>query len=520
MDMELLLEAERRGILPPDKQALLAEARKRGLVPTASDPQQQAAPKPAAPQTGLREQGMSGLNEGLARLAGTPVDLATAGLNAGAAGINRLAGTNIPPIENPVGGSQTFEGLLSKAGAISENQPQTGGQRYARRIGQELGYGAPITMATMGAAGPAMASRAAYAGTGTAADVMAGAAGQTAREIAPDSDMADFAATLIGGTGTAAGIAAASRSRPPAPTRDQLQQQTEQLYGRVKNSGTNLTPEAQQEFLQRMQQRMSAEGGNPLSHPKATGQIGKIEANPRTSVYEIEQARRRMGQHVARTPDESAMGGALRDEIDSYLKGLDQTQVTGGNAVDTVDTLQKARHSAHQGIKYDEVMDAMDRGDSRAATTGSGGNTLNTQSQNVRRIYDKEVSRRNGQKSGGYTPDEVSAMEKVVFPGRAERGLRLAGKLSPTGNGLSAMLGVGGLAGGLGAGNQALTSAVVAGGMGGFMAKNVAEQIKKKRIQEIADVILRGGTAQKKTANQGAKAAIAAQLASPGLVPQ
>lgn len=41
MDMELLLEAERRGILPPDKVGLLTEARRRGLVPAA----------PAQPQT-------------------------------------------------------------------------------------------------------------------------------------------------------------------------------------------------------------------------------------------------------------------------------------------------------------------------------------------------------------------------------------------------------------------------------------------------------------------------------------
>ena len=33
MDIELLLEAEKRGILPPDKVELLAEARRRGLVP-------------------------------------------------------------------------------------------------------------------------------------------------------------------------------------------------------------------------------------------------------------------------------------------------------------------------------------------------------------------------------------------------------------------------------------------------------------------------------------------------------
>lgn len=38
--LDLLLEAERRGILPPDKQGLLDEARKRGLVPATESPMQ------------------------------------------------------------------------------------------------------------------------------------------------------------------------------------------------------------------------------------------------------------------------------------------------------------------------------------------------------------------------------------------------------------------------------------------------------------------------------------------------
>ena len=39
--LNLLLEAERRGILPPEKLELLAEARKRGLVPShTSEPSQ------------------------------------------------------------------------------------------------------------------------------------------------------------------------------------------------------------------------------------------------------------------------------------------------------------------------------------------------------------------------------------------------------------------------------------------------------------------------------------------------
>ena len=41
--LELMLEAERRGILPDDKKGLLAEARQRGLVPASQagglDPQ-------------------------------------------------------------------------------------------------------------------------------------------------------------------------------------------------------------------------------------------------------------------------------------------------------------------------------------------------------------------------------------------------------------------------------------------------------------------------------------------------
>jgi hypothetical protein len=48
MDFELLLEAERRGILPPDKVELLTEARRRGLVPSVPSA---AAPAPAAPET-------------------------------------------------------------------------------------------------------------------------------------------------------------------------------------------------------------------------------------------------------------------------------------------------------------------------------------------------------------------------------------------------------------------------------------------------------------------------------------
>jgi hypothetical protein len=51
MDFELLLEAERRGILPPDRAALLAEARRRGLVPQAAGAAPAAPAVPEQPYT-------------------------------------------------------------------------------------------------------------------------------------------------------------------------------------------------------------------------------------------------------------------------------------------------------------------------------------------------------------------------------------------------------------------------------------------------------------------------------------
>ena len=59
--LELLLEAERRGILPDEKKGLLAEARQRGLVPggsVAAAPAEAAAPE--APESmGLGEMASS-----------------------------------------------------------------------------------------------------------------------------------------------------------------------------------------------------------------------------------------------------------------------------------------------------------------------------------------------------------------------------------------------------------------------------------------------------------------------------
>lgn len=78
--IQLLLEAERRGILPPDKAPLLAEARRRGLIPGDSPA---AAPSAAAQDTAAWEQkirgdltgGMSGVQKFMAGAGKSVADL-------------------------------------------------------------------------------------------------------------------------------------------------------------------------------------------------------------------------------------------------------------------------------------------------------------------------------------------------------------------------------------------------------------------------------------------------------------
>jgi hypothetical protein len=83
MDWELILEAERRGILPPDKAELLAEARKRGLVPgeaQAVEPTAQPIAEPAAEQAPQPEP-MQPAAQAVSATPTAPTDMRAYGVN-------------------------------------------------------------------------------------------------------------------------------------------------------------------------------------------------------------------------------------------------------------------------------------------------------------------------------------------------------------------------------------------------------------------------------------------------------
>jgi hypothetical protein len=196
MDWELILEAERRGILPADKAELLAEARRRGLVPSQPSiaqpavaqppaaiaepaaprqPEPAIAPTPATQPTGqipgaapgmqapasvadvMRPMTLRGTVAGVTRGAALPLAGAAAGMAmggppgavaGGAAGVlapvvadpligafNRIFGTNLPPA------SQAFQDLLSRVGIQSDLAP---GERFVQEATQGVAAGGTI----------------------------------------------------------------------------------------------------------------------------------------------------------------------------------------------------------------------------------------------------------------------------------------------------------------------------------------------------------------------------------------
>jgi hypothetical protein len=147
--MEMLLEAEKRGLLDERRQALINELRTRGnVLPGAFPGTGKAFPEalPVPPPPGSSELGF--LNEAIATTLGGPVDLANI-LMFGAGG------------ERPVGGSERIRESMRMLSDVTEraglgqvhladpqSQPQTWGDYIARGVGTGVGMVLPVGAAT------------------------------------------------------------------------------------------------------------------------------------------------------------------------------------------------------------------------------------------------------------------------------------------------------------------------------------------------------------------------------------
>lgn len=464
----------------------------------------QTAEAPQQETSGI-EQGLNGVNEGIASILGFPVDITTSALNLGASGINALAGTEIPPIENPIGGSETFERLFRDTNVITDAEPQTTGQRFARSIGQEVG--------AMAIPGGAAASRTRSIGRALglegASALGAGVGAQAATEAFPDSQAAEFVGGLMGGL-TPIGVSRAARPSPRAPSMEELRDRQSAAYERVDNAGATVSPASRDQLIDNLRSRVQGENIDDLLHPRAARMSERLDQmSEAPTVSEVERWRRLIGRDVAGASDagERAMGVAMKDELDSYLRGLTDADMSGADASRVLSDLQEGRDLTGR-IARAEMLEgdtgAVTRAERRAATSGTGGNEVNAIRQNIRAILDSPTKRR------GYSEEEIRQMERIVNGTAVTNNLRRASALAPSKNGLSSMLGIGAGGAAAASGNPLF----LAPSLAGEVSKRLGERITSGQVSRLSELIRNGAPLNAKTLEDYERAAAIGLMSS------
>lgn len=151
----------------------------------------------------------AGTNEGTMRTLGAPVDIVTGALNLIPRGINAVAGTNLPTIENPVGGS---EWLMDREKSLGVDPRDVAATTDAEKVARAGGAGAALMLLPGGVA-KALPDMAGIAGAarsllaeGSAPyqaliGIATGAGGQAAENAAPAplKPYANLAGQIAGG---------------------------------------------------------------------------------------------------------------------------------------------------------------------------------------------------------------------------------------------------------------------------------------------------------------------------------
>lgn len=503
MDFDLLLEAERRGILPPDKVELLAEARRRGLVP-ANDG---AAAPSSPPQTNVIEQTGAGVTEGLAGVFGAPSSLADATTDLITRGINRVTGLDLKTSRDlqekagpRLGTPERFVQDAQTLGVMPTTGPQTEGQAFMRDAGRELGAGAPFAAF----AAPYGLARTAIAEIGSA---LGGATAGKLTENAPEP--VQQIARLLGNVAGAAPALMKGPGRVAGPSYDDVDDLARRNWENVAGSDVRLTQQGRDDLVARLDSRFRtgklSERVSERNTPKAANAMDDLATlPPNPHIYgDIVDFRRAVGRDVAGAADpaERLRGVQMKQEIDDYLRSVQPQQATGTDVQGTIDALGVANDASRRVANADLITDQLDKAARRAARSGRGGNTVNTVRQNI----DKILNNRNMR--AGFSDADIEIMEGIVNGTRSVNALRHIAGLAPSTGVLPAM-------GNLAAGGAAAFTGnplLMVPGIVGEASRFAADSITQKQVKELIAQVLNGAPLPKAA---DPRKAIAAALAA------
>lgn len=426
-------------------------------------------------------QGMSGVNEGLASTLGFPVDAMTAGLNLIPQGINALANTDLPQIEDPFLGSQWVKDRMG--GSTIYDPSNDPSKQFARRVGQSVGAAAvPAGFAgSLPRAGAALLS-----GAG------GGLGGATAQQVAPGNIGAEIAGEMLGGGMAGAGLYSSARRaaqreiEAAVPTVPQLQDQAGDLYRQAEARGVTADPMMTQNLADNMRDvlrrdgRVSPTGRMADVYPKAREGMQLVEdyAGQPMNPTQMNTVRKIIAEGMS-SPDanERRIGSMMTDEFDNFANPL-------------APEFGEARDIASRYLTAQQLEQARELAGARAGQfTGSGfENALRTEYRGLDRGAIKGTKR--------FNEDVTGAIETVSRGTPTSNLARGLGRLAPTGPvsfGTGTMLPA--MAAGSASGSPGIGAAVGAGMAGIGTLGRMAATGMGIRSADIAELIARNGGA-------------------------
>lgn len=281
----------------------------------------------------------------------------------------------------------------------------------------------------------------------------------------------------------------------PVMSADELKTAGEQAFTDARNAGVIFKPQGIDRIRQAAYADMAEKGFHPKLQPGAATvydelerlvQGGNVDLRGLKTLREIAS-----GGFIPGNAKNNAMISDLVRKIDDFAESATPADVLTGNSQAASAALKQARDYWSRFRKLEKVDELLERAGLNAGSTGSGGNVENATRQQLKRLLtDKKLSR-------GFTANEKDALRKAVLGTPAQNALRLAGKLSPQGNGLMLAL-----QGGLTAVNPWIGIPAMAAGYG---AKKTAEAMTGRNAELVKKLIAAGGS---KSALEGPKNAL------------
>lgn len=295
------------------------------------------------------------------------------------------------------------------------------------------------------------------------------------------------------------------------PAVDDLYRAAEDGYARVRDSGVDYRAQSVADMAAGIRAKLDRQGLIAENAPVTHQILAKLASPPDGSVASIsglDAARQAFNRAAGKftEPNDQRAAMAAIDGIDDFIKAADPRSVVAGPAARAGAEIVDARGNYAAAKRSDSLTGIEERADLRAAAANSGRNLDNTIRQ---RVADVVID---PQKSAGFVPEELAALEGVVRGTPVRNAARFVGNALGGGGGLGGTV----TAGGVGAivGSTFGPAAGVAAGLAvpatGYAAKSLGNRMTRQALNSVDEL-----TRQRSPLFEAARAATPREVKNP-----